>query len=240
VLLAFIVTAARTSLLDMPSNAYVVLLAGFAALTAIFEFLTGGLPLGLAILIGMIGLQASSRHTARHVAARSVSGAAIFLTSFGLTFALKLALAWAVFGNAILSDFRRQLTHRVGSQLPTGQVATTLDLVNALRWNLGEIAWGSEVAGYALVAASAIAGMLGLARVYRNRADATAFTRAVLVVLSGLVVPLWYAVFRNHTIEHSWFMVRIAVWPLICGWLLALAPGSHAPHTKRLTAGEKA
>ncbi|MBX9794194.1 MAG: hypothetical protein K2Y02_07865 [Burkholderiaceae bacterium] len=240
VLLAFLVTAATTSFLDMPRNAYVILIAGFAALTAIFEFLTGGLPLSLAVLIGMIGLQANSTHTARYVAARSVSGVAVFLACFGLTFALKLALAWAVFGNAILSDFHRALAHRVSSQLATGKVATVLDLVNALRWNLGEITWGSEVAGYVLVAVCVIAATLGLVRVYRNRADATVVTRATLVVLSGLVVPFWYAVFMNHTIEHAWFMVRIAVWPLICGWLLVLAPGIQAQRTKSSTAKETA
>ncbi len=224
VLLAFLVIAVRTRLLDMPSNAYVVLIAGFAALTAIFEFLTGGLPLSLAILIGMIGLQASCVHTVRHIATRSVSGVAIFLTCFGLTFALKLALAWAVFGTAVLSDFHTQLAYRVSSKVVTGKNATMFDLVNALRWNLGEITSGSEIAGYGLVAASAIAGVLGMVRVYGYRTDATVLTRALLLIISASVIPLWYIVFMNHTIEHSWFMVRIAVWPLICGWLLLLAP----------------
>ncbi|MBP7609412.1 MAG: hypothetical protein KA760_07935 [Steroidobacteraceae bacterium] len=240
VLLAFLATAATTSLLDMGRNAYVVIVAGFAALTAIFEFLTGGLPLSLAILIGMIGLQANSTHTARQVAARSISGVVVFLACFGLTFALKLAFAWAVFGNTILNDFQRALAGRVSSQLSSGQAATLLDLVNAVRWNLGEITWGSEVAGYGLVALSASAAVIGLVRVYRNRDVAAVLTRAVLVILSGLVVPLWYAIFMNHTIEHAWFMVRIAVWPLICGWLLALAPGVQAQHMKCLTTREAA
>lgn len=232
VLLAFVLFAARTNLLDMSRNAFAILVSAFGALTAIFEFLTGGLPLGLAILIGAIGLQVRQNHATRQVTIRCIDGVGIYLASFSFTFALKLAMTWAVHGNSILDDFRRQLLHRVSSQLPAGQPASIVDLVNALRWNLSEIAWGHEAVGYAAMAASAVAALAGVMRIVQRRRAGANLTRDVLIALSALVVPAWFLLFMNHTIEHAWFMVRIAVWPAICCWLVALAPSIAVDRSK--------
>ena len=51
----------------------------------------------------------------------------------------------------------------------------------------------------------------------RNR---NLLTTELLLICSAVVVPCWYIVFLNHTIEHSWFMFRIMVWPIAVAILM--------------------
>lgn len=54
----------------------------------------------------------------------------------------------------------------------------------------------------------------------RSRASPADRLRAILLVLSTLVIVLWFPLFWQHTIEHSWFMDRILVWIIVVGFSL--------------------
>jgi hypothetical protein len=81
------------------------------------------------------------------------------------------------------------------------------------------VTWGSRIIGVAVFAGSLMLGMVGLLaprRVFGLRLT----PRPPLLALAFCVVPAWYGLFPNHTIQHAPFMVRILVWPLIAGLLL--------------------
>ena len=47
------------------------------------------------------------------------------------------------------------------------------------------------------------------------RATRASAVQAHVLLLSVLVIGIWYLVFRNHSVIHAGSMVRLLVWPLI-------------------------
>lgn len=190
----------------------------FGSLTALFEFLTGGLPLGLAMIVGLIGLSALSDPRPADAISRAVGAVMAYGVAFGSAFAIKLTAAWLTFGTAVYRTFATGLSMRVGHQDGSGAPLGLVDLLNALRWNLDQIGYGSHALGYGMV-------LLGVTAYFgctvivggRWRRGASRGSAVLLLVISAAVVPIWYAVFLNHSIEHAWFMVRLLAWPIGLG-----------------------
>src|SRR5262249_25067261 len=62
------------------------------------------------------------------------------------------------------------------------------------------------------------------------RATRASAVQAHVLGLSVLVIGVWYLVFRNHSVIHAGFMVRLLVWPVTAAAgmvILAVAEVAH-------------
>ena len=96
-----------------PERTFVVGVALFGVATAVFEYLTGGVPFGLALLLGIVALDGPADPTA--LMRRAWHGSVIFGLAILLTFAIKIALVALLVDATVLSDFASGLSARVGN-----------------------------------------------------------------------------------------------------------------------------
>ena len=182
--------------------------AVFGTLTMIFEMLTGGLPLGIAVTFGLLCF-------------RGVRTAVLATTSFSVaavaTYAIKLAAVAVVFGN--LSFLREAETRTVGV-LPSD--AVTGSLLHAIFGNTEAMMPGlGPMAGVILL----LSVGFGTWSVIKRPTP-----EIQLLALSNAPIFLWPIIFRQHMIIHGWFMDRIFVWTIASGFsMLFLALGRQGP-----------
>jgi hypothetical protein len=69
----------------------------------------------------------------------------------------------------------------------------------------------------------------GVALAWATRASAV---QAHVLVLSVLVIGVWYLVFRNHSVIHAGIMVRLLVWPLIATAGMVIVAVSGVAHSR--------
>jgi len=119
VIFAFILYGMLQPLGQISRHRFMLATAAFGTLTAIFEFLTGGIPMGLATLIALIALGGAPDQ--RTMVDRMIIGTTTFAAAIVACFAYKLLAVAAIFGTNELAEFARLLTHRV-----TGSVQSLL------------------------------------------------------------------------------------------------------------------
>jgi hypothetical protein len=202
---ALIVDFSRLSL-----GAHAALHAAFGAITAWIEFLTGAAPLGACLILYMADAQSpSSRPLPRALQALGAFGAG-FLTAF----VVKLAITYAVFGQAVIDDFGAGLGHRVAgaSGGDIGEAAIgPLDAVKKLYWHAAYLGGGSEQLGRLLLIASGLGLAWSALLIFRRRLRGEALVRPVLLLGAALVIVAWHLIFFPHSFVHAWFMVRTLV-----------------------------
>lgn len=219
--LAFLLFLARGSA-DAPMRVRTAVTGSalFGALTMQFEFLTGGLPLGLAIVTGAVPIATGGQGAA------PVRAVVAFATAAATTAVAKLVLVATVFPAGAIGDMLHQLRFRVGlagavrRDTPVGWDEFR-DHVSA---GLEGLAPGMHTLTLGMLVLACVAGGWGYARL---RGDADLRGRAGALLASMLVPPLWLVVFWQHSAEHAWFTDRILVW-LIAGGaaLFVLAIGA--------------
>jgi len=206
-------------------RASLIVAASFGAFTAIFEFLTGGIPLGLAIVIG--GLPFALRDTdPRALLDQVVGAAAAFCVAVITCLGLKILFALQVFGLESFRESAAQLGVRLGmgeSQPDLGP----LKMVKSLTKGLSSLAAGMHIlAGAMLVTATGFGLWAARALIRSGEPVAKARTIHLLgsnIVIAGMLMLLW-----QHTIIHAWFMDRIFVWTIASGFgLFAMAALRH-------------
>jgi hypothetical protein len=195
----------------MSRRGWVLSAALFGALTMIFEFLTGGLPLGASVVLGLGWFALAERE-------RSPTTVVLGLVAYGIGAAVpllvKLALVASLFGSKAVSWMAMQGIFRMGSELPPGLEGVTA--TSQLLLNINVLAPGLPLFSAGLLV---LALALGLVAALRHPQPPF-----LLLLASILPIILWFLAFRQHTAIHAWFMARILVWPLIAGFaLFALA-----------------
>ena len=225
----------------LSERAFIVLAAGFGTLIAILEFLTGGIPMGLAVLVALVALgKAADR---RALLRRLTTGVAAFGIAAITCFAIKLIAVWLVWGTNDLGNFVAILgghtAGAVSSRLSPEALATLSSYgiepqwVDAnhltrvlfagamLTYSAFLIGWGSHIIGAAIVLlpTPALVGFAFFA-VCRRRMVDWPMERLALIA-AGLVPVAWYVALPNHTIFHSSYMVR----PLAMTLALAIIAG---------------
>lgn len=176
----------------------------FGSLTMIFEFMTGGLPLGLsAVFLTWFALKD------RNLPTLASSGVA-YLTAAAVTLAAKYAAVAAVFGPGAIIQISRSLEHR--SLGATPQFMAGRSFFQSLIGNTEAMMPGlGPMAGLLVILAIGL-GALGLMR--RPTLDSK------ILALSNLPVVAWFVVFHQHTIIHGWFMDRMLAWPMATGFAI--------------------
>lgn len=225
--LLFLLLLASTTLTEgVPRRALILAAAGFGAAVMIFEFLTGGIPLGLAAVIG--GLPFATVRGGGDARTTLVWDALAAFCAAALTcLALKLLAAGAVFGFGSLADSASQLQVRLGLALDRGETQG-VDLGPAfvakrLIKGLGGMAAGMHVMAGATVLLALAAGGWGARRLLAS-GDLISRERAAALLLSNLAIALLLGLLWQHTLIHAWFMERTLAWTIASGFaLFALA-----------------
>ena len=199
----------------------IVAAALFGAMVAIFEFLTGGIPLGLAIIVG--GLPFALRDkTPGETLARVVEALAAFCIAVFACLAFKIGLALWVFGIDSFRESAAQLGVRMGIGAGPADIGP-LRMARSLTKGLNSLAAGMHVMAGAMLLIAAGFGIWGARRLIRSN-DALLRARAKHLVTSNVVIVGMMMMLWQHTIIHAWFMDRIFVWTIGTGFaLFALA-----------------
>jgi hypothetical protein len=226
-LFAFLLFATIHPLGKLSEGALVTAVAIFASATAAFEFLTGGIPLGAALLMTLIVLSQPSDPcilTRRIVLAGLSFGAAI-----AAAFATKLLALWAVWDIHEVADFFAALVNHISgplsSRVPpaladwlavkgidiglvdTSYVARVLLVGVMLTYSAFFLGWGSHFVGGALVLLPLPYLLFRAARALRAK-EAWMTCLEVKFATAGLIPVVWYLMLTYHTAVHSSYMVR--------------------------------
>jgi hypothetical protein len=222
---------------ELSERAFVVVVSLFAAGIAVFEFLTGGIPLALAILVAIIALG----HRGERVSYRRLAiGLASFAAALAACFATKLAFVAGIWGTQELVDFFSVLqdrmvgpvVHRVPPALSEwmarhGLVAELVDANYVVRLALVGVmltyssfglGWGSHAVGAAIVLIPLPVILVCMGGIWRLPLRDAVRRQEAMLLLAAVVPLLWYCGFTNHTFTHSSYMVR----PLAFNFSLAL------------------
>lgn len=182
----------------------------FGALTMVFEFLTGGLPLGLAAVLGLSWFALKAEE--RSVAAVAL-GAASYLMAAGMAAVTKLAAVATVFGPQALAAIGSSARERVSGALDP--VFGERTLLGSILSNMEALAPGLGPLSTAMLVVALAAGAWAV-RLHWRRDE------VLLLAASNLPILLWPLVFRQHMTIHAWFMDRIFVWTIASGFALFL------------------
>ncbi len=240
-LFVFLVGGLWFNLLTARAAVFAIVIATFACFTAYFEFLTGGAPIGVAALIGVLVVNSLRVQDAELLRSRIWSGIAIYIAAFIAVFAIKVVAAAIVFGPDVVTDFASQLKTRI-----SGNYADSVDVEKTLAWGFDPrghdtysiysviflvakmvysssyLAYGSLLLGALLLVASGGGIVFMLIRQWRRPADKLGSARLWGLAASAAVIPGWYLLFLNHSIIHASFMIRISTWIMAAAAAMAI------------------
>lgn len=205
VLLSFIVS----TMFEASDTEAINRAAIFGSLTMIFEMMTGGLPLGLAAVIGLTlySLKSGRLSTVWQCAAAYLVGAAC-------TLVLKYLAVGLVFGLGSLAAVPEALGARINGALP-GYAHPPAFPVQVIG-NLDSIITEMPVMAALILALCICFGAMSAIRLQSPQSR--------FLALSNLPIVAWFVVFHQHTMLHAFFMDRMFVWPIASGFaLFALA-----------------
>lgn len=189
--------------------------AVFGALTMAFEFLTGGLPLGLCLTLAGAALAARD---GPEIGRRAFDVSLAFLAACGGMVAIKVALTIALFGTGAVTGAASDLAVRMSDAVkPDQRVAPDVAGVSqSLLAGLGEMAGTRPALAAMFLALSVALGAAGWSRLRHTPQRAL----AAWLAGSNLILLGWSAVFHEHFYIHAWFMVRIFAWTMATGFAL--------------------
>jgi hypothetical protein len=210
--------------------------ATYGCLIALFEFLTGGIPIALSLLPLLLALGYRGRWP--DYAIKLIELSASFCIAVVMMFAIKKLYAIVLLGD--VDDFLGSLLHRTYGELD-GRPGVEYSLMFFARIYYGFsslVALGVPHLGPVLYAAS-LAALVFVT--WRSRRSLGSEDRAVVWAcwISLGVLSAWFGVFLNHALLHFFFMVRLLVVPIMVGAVLCaaeLAARTASPGRQRATA----
>lgn len=217
------------NLMDLTPVRFTAVVVAYASLCIWFEFLTGAVPMGLAVLTGVLGLHAAARDDWVHGTHRLLLGGGLFLATVGSALLLKQAIAAQVFGSYVWDMFNSRVAAHTGTEKDTPAMVWA-----TLTTQMGHIGLGDAGVGHAAILAGL--GVLGLSYMWIMLATRRPTLRlgATAVLLSAGVVAGWYLALPSHSIRHAIFMVRLCAWPIAAGLAMAgLAVAHQCRHMAR-------
>lgn len=222
VLLGFLLLLAHRGTTTGIGQRGAVVAAGLlGGLTAIFEFLTGGIPLGLAAVLG--GLPFAVRvGPDERPAAIAVDAAVAFCAAVGACLLLKIALVIQVFGLDALTDSALQLRMRLGLDPTRGETVDlgAVDMLKKLVKGTDALAPGMRLMAGSVIAIAVAGGAWGARHLLRAPGDPLMRARVIMLLWSNVAILALLAAFWQHTVVHAWFMERTLVWTIASGFVL--------------------
>lgn len=201
----------------------IVLSVVFGCLTLIFEFLTGGIALGMALILG--GLPFALRSKQPNMLITDTAHAFVaYCTAIVTGIALRIVVIHQVFGMEPITSTAHKLSIRMGIQNGEEELdmGAYMFLRSILR-GLDGIVPGTRLLSMLTLLVAVLAGFWGY-RVLVRSGDAVMAVRARLVLVSNIAIILILLAFWQHTIIHAWFMDRTLCWTIATGFgLFALA-----------------
>jgi hypothetical protein len=193
---------------------FVIPAAAFGALTAIFEFWTGGLPLGIALTIAGVAM---AERRDDQLKSSVVQAGTAFVTAIAMV-AIKIVLTEMLFGRGAVTSAGSQLFDRLArsaqfDQIPPPTIANTVIRVSR---GLGEMVGGQPGLVVMILLLTIAFGVAGLIRLRSSNLR----ERAMFVAASNLMLVGWVALFNHHFYVHAWFMTRIFAWTIATGFAL--------------------
>jgi hypothetical protein len=186
-----------------------VLCGIFGALVFAFDFLRGALPLSLAALISCVAMKAERQSSAGQIATAVFLAGSSFVVGAGVALLVKIVTLAVTFGAQAVTGFFLQLNYRM-----TGGGFPLADVWIHLNENLDVIFFEDYRFSRALLLVTGVCLLVAYGIVLAC-ARRTSMVQAHALLLSVLVIGVWYLVFRNHSVIHAGSMVRLLVWPLI-------------------------
>jgi len=216
-------TAALAAMALRPAGLALAVLAAavFGALTMIFELFTGGVPLGLAMVVGLTPLVV---RPAVRPAIAAAAAAAAFLGAGAVFYFAKMAAVVVVAGSGIATDALSEVL-RLTIFEPYGVFKDGTGFAVAVRetkQSIGMLTGGMRLLSEATIAVALAAGGYGLVRLWRREQSAVIREQALMLALSLAIPPLWCLFFLNLMVYHAWFTDRIFVWWIAAGFGLFL------------------
>jgi hypothetical protein len=180
----------------------------FGALVFAFDFLHGALPLGLAALIGCVAMKADRQASVRQIVTLVFLSGSSFVVGAAVALLVKIVTLAVTFGPQAVTGFFLQLNYRMtGGGFPLSDV--WIHLNESLDVIFFEDLHFSR--SFLFIIELLLLSGYGIALACATRASAV---QAHVLLLSVLVIGVWYLVFRNHSVIHAGSMVRLLVWPL--------------------------
>jgi hypothetical protein len=190
-----------------------VFAASYGSLIAIFESMTGGIPLALALLPLLLALGSQDGTSTYSGKLALLWG--VFCIAVVATFALKQIYAIVLLADT--DNFIAALLHRTYGDLDASENArySAIYLITTYYRASWLVGLGSSRIGAILVAGSF--AVIAVAA-WKRRPALTQLRRASW--LSLLVLAAWVVVFLNHTILHAFFMARLLIIPIVAATVL--------------------
>jgi hypothetical protein len=214
-------------------------------LVSYFEYLHGALPvfLSLTIVINHFFYVARSPRARYLDAVREpVTILCCFVLAFILLTVLRLTLLSSLTDQFVWQSFFTGLGSRLSNTAPEVPIIHATDIAAGLWADRREMT-GSKTASGILLSAALIAWIstIGLVLLSQLKAPAPSATRELLIGLSvlasaGVGILSWYLLFPNHTVVHTWLMVRMLALPVAyCFIAFILAAGYWHDARRRLS-----
>jgi hypothetical protein len=214
----------------------------FGTMIAYFEFLHGALPLAIALVIGVLCVQRTAGQSEWTRLTVCMEAVIAFGTGFVGCFVVKLVAVSLHFHLNMFSNFLDLIASRMTGR---GRTSMPVELANSpfgrnflepqevsfgsvfrkLAYQAAVLGFGFPRLGRWLVAAALGINVLFTILLIAKREMVRAPQRLFGLIVSSLLIGLWYLVFLEHTRVHSHLMVRLLVWPiavsgaLLVGWL---------------------
>lgn len=189
--------------------------AVYGGATIIFELLTGGIPLGLALLIG--GLPFACGDGVR-IGRTVILSVVAYCSTIVTCCSIKLLLVAHVFGWGAVMRIGDQGAQRIAG-VPATETAIPLGItvwVSRIWGQMTGLASGMAPLTMLVLETSVIAGIWGIVAI-RRRSGGTIGVPLACLALSNAPIVLWMAVFAQHAIVHAWFMDRMFAWTIATG-----------------------
>ena len=165
-------------------------------ITSYLDFLTTPqLTLGLPLIVYM--LTKHPKDTWKIVIAISIAWA----LGYGLLWASKWMIGYLLTGNNILADAMQSAELRTSNQYK-GMEMTIPNILNFIWINI-------KAKGLLPLLYAGIIGILLCLGIYLKILKSKhTFKEYSWLLLIALIVPIWFLVLRNHSIQHGWFTWR--------------------------------
>jgi len=180
-------------------NVYLVFFV-MGAITSYFDFLTVpqitlGIPLTFFLLKNKVD------NTCKYVVLLSLS----WLGGYALLWSSKWVIAYLLIGNEIMNTVTSSISLRLSDSIVFHGVEIGINdlvflLLSKIRW------WMTLILLSIMVFISLI--------YYRLQKGKTIIYRYSWLLLIALIVPIWFMVLRNHSIQHIFFTWRALLLPL--------------------------